>query len=239
VGDDAMMMKVAFFLLLLVNLTFFAWQSRHAEVTAPVSVEHAMVPRDVAPLRLVAERSAAGRGVSTSVTEPDGKNGLAPVLPGSVGDSCFVLGPLRDAGEIKRIVEELRTRGGNVTRRMTERREPSGYWVYLAPFESQQLAKDMLKELEGKGLNDLFIMGRGPMRNAISLGLFQRHSTAKERAQQLRALGYVPVTEVQYETSTEYLVDIVVPGSNSTVMSAVLEFASSLNSVEFMPRECD
>ena len=70
---------------------------------------------------------------------------------------------------------------------------PSSYLVYLPPASSLGEAQRRVAALRQAGVDDVFLMPEGPLRLGISLGLFTREAGARERASQVRGLGYDPL----------------------------------------------
>lgn len=81
---------------------------------------------------------------------------------------------------------------------------PAGtsYRVYLAPLESAEAAHRKLAELQAKGV-DSYIMRKGSLTNAISLGMYTRENLANEQVARISAMGLEPVKEVIERTQIE------------------------------------
>ena len=76
-------------------------------------------------------------------------------------------------------------------RQMTQRRSEStsAFWVYVPPLPSRLAAERRVEELKALGLKDYFILGDGPQRNAISLGVFKSGDTANKFLASVRTQG--------------------------------------------------
>ena len=76
--------------------------------------------------------------------------------------------------------------------RLTQRKadETIGWWVYIPPLASRQVANQKSAELKSLGVDDYFIVSEDPKwRNAIQFGLFKTEEAARSRLDGLRAKG--------------------------------------------------
>jgi hypothetical protein len=53
-----------------------------------------------------------------------------------------------------------------------------GWWVFIPPLNSRIEASKKIAELEGLGVREHYIVESGPMRNAVSLGMFSTEDAA-------------------------------------------------------------
>ena len=64
------------------------------------------------------------------------------------------------------------------------------WWVFIGPRGTRQDAQKKAAELKGLGVDDYFILqDEGPMRFALSLGVFKTEAAAANRLEALRAKG--------------------------------------------------
>ncbi len=152
--------------------------------------------------------------------------------------ACFTLGPFAEVKSASRSSAALKTWGVIVTPRKSSQRTPKGYWVYLPASKSYQAAKRKVQTLQKKGLKDLFIMGKGSHRNAISLGLFKRKNTADERFQQVKKLGLKAVLETQYRVSQQIWLDLTVTDGKTATVAAITEIADAQQQASLSQRKC-
>jgi hypothetical protein len=217
--------------LLLANAGYFAWKFHFAAQFMPEQPSSVApsLPQNVAPLVLLAERpDLLARNV------PPNNRVIAP----TASRQCYEIGPVAEAEIAATLQAELEKSGIAVEQRLSERRDAEGYWVYLPPSPSQREAQEKLRELQEKGLGDLFVMERGEQRNAISLGLFERLNSARSRMDDLRKLGYQPQMEIQYQTRAEYLIDTEIPAGNADLHKRLDDFVQSQNGLAYRSREC-
>lgn len=190
-------MKVLFLILLLLNLGLLAWhywiapqpeQPRALNSGAPrlrlwqPSANPTPASRAAAPMQApaVASRQPAATAEIVSLRS----TGAAP--------NCAEFGPFDDPDAASRAAAALKAHGIAVT--VATRTEPvqSGYWVYFPPFPTYDAAKAMEAKLRRRGVKDIFIVGDGEQRNAISLGVFSDSARAARRRDALLKLGFKP-----------------------------------------------
>lgn len=160
-----------------------------------------------------------GRGEPRVKPVPPKQPAPPPVM------ACFTLGPFKDESDAGQMYKSLRRLGVTVEQRLVERRIPRGYWVYLPPQKSYSAARQKVRELEKMGLDDLYIMGKGEMKNAISLGLFTRKSTATERFNQVRRLDSSTVMKRQYRTIKEKWLDLRIDSGRTDAIADIAALA--------------
>ena len=194
-------------LLLGANALFLAWQlHERAQPPAPLllpTVSNAaeinrllllseLEPGELrvrAPVRGDATAGAAGAGASVS------EAGTNPPL---ASRTCFSIGPVQPGDEVARMAEWLEAQGASVALRADERRELALYWVFFPAFETREAAQARTREMLEKGIGDIFIIKRGDMANAISLGVYSRKLSLERRLTELRRLGYEPGVVPRY-----------------------------------------
>ncbi len=67
---------------------------------------------------------------------------------------------------------------------------PTGWWVYVPPLKTRQLAERKVVELARLGVKDTYIVQeRGEWENAISLGVFRGEEGARRFVEALKARG--------------------------------------------------
>lgn len=153
--------------------------------------------------------------------------------------ACFTLGPFDQLAQTGRAEKAISVLGLNFNRRQESRRTPKGYWVYLPASVSYRSAQRKVKEMQKKGLKDLFIMGKGSHKNAISLGLFKSKGAADERFQKVRGMGLKAILEIQYRTTKQVWLDISVPGNQTATVANVTELAETFPKASLTQRKCN
>ncbi|HEC20255.1 MAG TPA: SPOR domain-containing protein, partial [Gammaproteobacteria bacterium] len=250
------MIRILFVFFLLLNAAYFYLQFDAADAPASSSIlKEPPLPAGVGRLVLLRER---GLGISKSPlptarpesppvqnvkskppkvvanvpAAPSREPPAAPPVAKTREPACFTLGPFTKESIMQRTAKALLAWNVEVRQRDVTRRIPKGYWVYLPPSKSYQAAKRKVEALRKKGLTDLFIMGKGSRKNAISLGLFKRKSTAEERFQQVKKLGLKAVLETQYRRRKQHWLDMKVADGKIATVAAITEIADGLPQAE-------
>lgn len=188
-------MRALFLLLVAANLAFFAWTTHLAPPEA--GRDPAPLARQIDPQRLpvVAAGSEDSPKAQTRAPQPDAA-------------ACVEWGGFAPA-ETARAAEALAPLA--LGERLTERRsaETAGWWVFVPQQGSRQAAQKKAAELKALGVDDYFIVQEeGPLRWAVSLGVFSSEEAARSRLESLRARGVrsalvgareTPVQKVWYQ----------------------------------------
>ncbi|GMQ75856.1 MAG: SPOR domain-containing protein [Gammaproteobacteria bacterium] len=225
-------MKWVILSLVLINVAFFGWQlSRDQEAVvvgepAPPATKAAMVNR----LLLVSELD---RGVlrqrrnvpsSRPTSPPEQRSSAevaekhadtasvsrenAPAVPRESDIECYTVGPLQNEDDISALSAWFSAQGSRATLRSDERREVVSTWVFLPPLESREAADDRMREMQAANIDDIYVIPRGDMANAVSLGLFSQKETLARRVAQLEDRGFTPSVLPRYRTVTASWFDV-------------------------------
>ena len=243
-------MKILFMFFALLNVAFFTWQADIFNLRAPASQTKKMqVDESVPQLALLGEitKDKSSEPDLKSETRPESKPEVQvakanprPSSNSSTGKPiCYALGPFDGLPQAKNISEKLQDLGAFTLERPVATETPMGYWVYLPSYKSWKDAKDKVIKLEKKGLKDMFIVGRGAMKNAVSLGLYKNEEGAEERVKQLKKIGETPKIQTQYKQLDQYWIDIDVEPGKDQVVATIEKIAQSLTVLELNTRKCD
>jgi len=75
-----------------------------------------------------------------------------------------------------------------------------------------------VKQLREKGVEDFWLFRKGPMKNAISPGLFVKQYRAEKLTHQLQKKGIAVKTEVRYKPIKQWLVT---PDNSDCINTAI------------------
>lgn len=256
-------MRVVFLFFLLVNAAYFYTQSDFfKEEKAPAILKKQTLPKGVDQLTLLRERGLGVTASETTANESTSETSPNAEKPGESDDqnvesqpevegektipdvsepsemACFTLGPFTQASTAGRTAEAISALGVTVNRRQTTERRPRGYWVYLPAFKTYSAARKRVEELQKKGLKDMFIMGKGEHKNAVSLGLFKRKSAADERYEQVKKMGLSVEIETQYRVTKLAWLDMEVPGDQASTIAAINEMVEQMPKTSIAKRQC-
>ena len=191
-------MRIAFFLLLLANLAFFAWTYLGAGRASdePQLIEQQLNPHEIRLLsseevsKLAAERAKQAAERPKTPPKP-------PVA------ACLELGGFSpsDVAQVQKALEPL-----GLGARLAQRRadEIASYWVFIPPLRSRQSANLKAVELRKLGVDDFFVVQEDPkLRYAISLGVFKTEDAANSRLAELQKKGVRTARVGSRETSVQ------------------------------------
>lgn len=163
-------MRTVLVLLLLANLTFFAYTRLDAGSGEGVRLQQQVQPDKV---RLLTPQQVAA---------------LGPSKVAALADVCAEFGPLSET-ERARALGELQA--FNLGALLSQRRVElaNAYWVSLAGFVGRPAAERRQSELRTLGIGEATIVDTGGGRYALSLGVFRSDEAAKQYADALAERG--------------------------------------------------
>jgi len=164
-------MRAVVILLLLANLTFFAY----TRLDATSDGEAARLVEQVQPekIRLLTPQQVAA---------------LGPAKVAALADVCLDWGPLGDADRARALADlEPLALGKLLTQRRIE--TTMAFWVYLPPAPNRAEADRRAADLRARGVGDALVVDSGPQRYAVALGSFHAEDIAKARLADLVKLG--------------------------------------------------
>ena len=188
-------MKLAFLLLVLVNVALFAWQHGVFGRFAESGREPERIARQVEPerIRVLSEREvqvlrerAVAQSRAAAAAAPPAASGAALDL--SVAQSCVEFGDFigPDLARVETALLKLGL-GSRQSARTVE--APGWYLVYLPPFKTRAEADRAVADLKKSGVKDLLVFADGPLRLGVSLGSFRDPELAKAHVASLVKLG--------------------------------------------------
>ncbi len=160
-----------------------------------------------------------------------------PEPPPPIVMACFTLGPFKDEADAGGMYKALLALDIRAEQRLSERRVLKGYWVFLPPLKSYADARRKVQALQEKGLDDMYIMGKGEVANAISLGLFSRKSTATERFNQVRRMDPATMMQPRYRDVKEKWLDLTVDSAQTEKIAGITALADRQPGVELIQRK--
>lgn len=176
-------MKLAFLLLVLVNVALFAWQQGVFGRYGDGGRELERVARQVEPERI---RVLTEKEVQTLRERAKQASGA---LEGNAAQACVEFGDF-SPGEAVRAEKALAALGAVVKVSSAPVEAPGWYMVYLPPFKTLAEAERRADELRKIGIKDMFVMNESSaMKFAISLGSFRDPNAAKAHLAALEKTG--------------------------------------------------
>ena len=176
-------MKALVFLLVLVNLLFYAFSAGY--FGRPENPDAGRLEQQVQAerMRIVSRGEAPAK--SAAVVDEAKRDSPSPKSDAI----CLHWEHLNktDADRLQALLTD-KFAEFNVQRR-AEATEGGGWWVSIPPLPGKAEADKKAGELRRLGITDYFVLQEGPNRFAISLGIFSSEKGAQERLAELTAIG--------------------------------------------------
>jgi hypothetical protein len=169
-------MKLAFLLLVLINLALFAWQQGVFGRYAESGREPERIARQIEADRFRVLSEAEVKTLRERAT-PAPRAAGAP-LDMTTAQACVEFGDFT-AADMSRVETALVKLGlgARQTARVSE--VAGGYFVYLPPFKTRAEADKRLEELRKLGVRDITVIADGPLRLGLGLGSFRDAEAAR------------------------------------------------------------
>jgi hypothetical protein len=175
--------RAALFILIALNLAFFAW----SRWLVPDEAQLPVSPKVDAPrLQLAQDSMPASAGNGTCVTVgPFGSGELAARARQTLSDSGYPSRPR----------EETTT-------------ELEGFWVYLEAPSTAAAERRLLDRLKRGGIEDAVAVGEPGSARRISLGIFSDEVRAAAQSERVARLQLLPQIEAREKTGTAIWLDL-------------------------------
>lgn len=120
---------------------------------------------------------------------------------------CTWVGPFAEQAAAQTFIERIAALDVMSALKKQELTAGDGYQVYLAPLKTRTAAKILLMELQQKKI-DSYIISKGELENAISLGIYSDLTLAQKRLTDINAMGYEPLLKSYKHTLPQYWVSV-------------------------------
>jgi hypothetical protein len=199
-------MRAIVLFLVFLNLAFFYWASEFDSTQLVLQA-----PNDVSgykPIKLLTELEQEIELSSNELSVKAEQISLETATKENIKpQKCFSLGPFDSNEKSDNVYDTLFVAGIQSKQRKVNQRQPKSYWVYLPVHESLAEAKKVVNFLEQNNVDEFYIWLEEPQENAVSLGLFKKLSTARDKIAEIKKLDLEPEIEVRFEEFSEYWVD--------------------------------
>ena len=109
---------------------------------------------------------------------------------------CYSVGPFKDENDAKFLGIRAEALGFESAMRSLATGGSIEHWVHIPPLSSRQQSLQLLRELQGRGV-DSYIITQGELAEGISLGLFRNKQSAASLTAKMQGLDYdVVIKEV-------------------------------------------
>lgn len=176
-------MKLAFLLLILVNILLFAWQQGVFGRYVESGREPERVARQIEPERIRVLTEGEVQTLRERARQSTGPLDL------TVAQACLEFGDFGpgEAARAEHALAALATSSRPTARAIDA---PGWFIVYLPPYKTSMEAERRAGELRKLGITDLLVLTENsPMKFGISLGSFREPEGAKARLAELEKLG--------------------------------------------------
>lgn len=199
-------MRTIILFLILANVAFFYWASQYQ--SNEIIFDQPKTLPGLKPIKLLSELSQKPKLQTTSESLVGEQVSLASESEElSIHKKCFSLGPFAEEQDSNNVYDRLFGSGIQAKQRTVNERRPKSYWVYLPAHKSQQDAENTVEFLKENGIEEFYIWLDPPQKYAVSLGLFKKLDTARDKLVQVEKLDLKPEMEVRFNEFTEYWVD--------------------------------
>lgn len=129
-----------------------------------------------------------------------------PDTASAADGACVSVGAFRNPRDLDDAQAWLRSRGAKIVDVSHETSETiENYRVYLPPFENRNSATEKMREMQRRGVRDIAVIQKGPLKNAVSLGIYAERGNLERRLARLDRLGYSVVWEPNATAVEEHL----------------------------------
>lgn len=172
-------MRLLVFILILVNLMFFAWTQGLLGSAADPDALRMSQQLQADRVRIVGRDDPPGEPAAAKAAKTEKRE----------TDACVQLSelPLADLGRVESLVKE---KGAGLRIERGETAAAGAYWVFIPPLANKAEAERKAGELKRLKVPEFFVMQEpAAYRFAISLGLFSSREAAEARLEELRGKG--------------------------------------------------
>lgn len=230
--------------LLISNIAYFAWEFIHADNAGrPLAAESTLEPLAGKKLVLLTERlpaqtSSAPPPAPIVVVEPTPVHRPVDSVEVKKQSMCVSVGPYEVETDGKTLIKNLSVEGYQARLESLELSRDVQFWVLLPPAKSRKEAMAALRNLQAKRI-DSYLISSGEMKNAISLGLFNKEQSARGVLASVREAGFPAELLEKERVQSEFWVRIpsgqalenlqktletlVVPGGSVKISNAACE----------------
>jgi hypothetical protein len=191
-------LRAILLLLVCMNLGVASWWLMHHE--APRKQLPAN-ERGVATLKLLSETETppSAQAVDELNAAPD---------PLDAARFCLSLGPFQTPADLRHAMNLLMPLVSRIQFRELPATAIRGYRVFLPAAGSREQALKTARALAAQGITDYYVVTAGDQQDTVSLGVFRDLANAKQRHDQITALGYTAVMEPRTEDVPQWWIDI-------------------------------
>ena len=139
------------------------------------------------------------------------------MTPQSPAPRCWRLSSFDTQQEAEAVAAQLPAGVKKLRVEPVSQRQPSGYYyVLLPPLPDRAAALRLERRLKEKGIKDSWVFSKGPLRNAISLGLYSSEVNARRHQKEIEAKGFEPELRPRFRTHKKFALLLTGPANEAT-----------------------
>lgn len=174
-------MKALFWLLILFNLSLFAYFNSAYILPSKLQLQRAEIHPEKITIVSLSE-------IAALLNKADGTLMPTTAIVGPTINTCHEWGVFSDAN-LANAQSAITALNLNATVKEQSSPQPKRFWVYRPPLKSNQEAMQKVAEIKALGIEDLFIVQEAKWKNAISFGIFEDERLALKLVNELKAKG--------------------------------------------------
>lgn len=238
-------MKALVWILLLVNVLFFAAMKWGGMLTADEQAVQAQPPLHEEKIGLLGapqDKPAAALPASAPVAVPAPAPAPAPVevpvpLAAMPAASCVEWGEFSGT-DLARATSALAALqlGDKLSQREVE--YAIGYWVYIPPQKDKASVNRKIAQLKARGVEEYFVVSEAPWINAISLGVFRTREAAQHFLDELQRTKGVRSAQIGERASKLKATIFVLKGLEAATATRLAEMQKDFAGSELKDIAC-
>ena len=122
--------------------------------------------------------------------------------------SCVMVDGIEDRDAVDTVVSWLEGHGArNIETGNREAQEITSYQIYVPPLPGRGEAKATAARMKESGIDDLYVIGSGELKNGISLGIYVTESASGRHMAKIRDMGYDARRRPRFDTRAVFHVE--------------------------------
>jgi len=213
-------MRVVAVLLLLANLTLFAY----TRLDRAGSGESVRLAEQVQPDKI-------------RILTPQQVASLGPAKVAALADVCLEWGPFNDAERTRALADlEPAGLGRLLTQKRTE--NTTAFWVFVPRTSNRSTIDRRLAELTAAGIDNVTLVDTGPQRYTITLGAYRTEQDAGARVAELKARG-VADAQLGLRQQTAVVTHLVIRDPSAPIVARLRSLQQNYAGTDIRIGACD
>ncbi|MEM7612307.1 MAG: hypothetical protein AAF270_11540 [Pseudomonadota bacterium] len=200
-------MRNLFFVLIVANVLYFAWQNwvRDGQQEGVVVVDRESLGEPLPVVRDDAPRDTQTQDIAAVDNEPAR---VAKAVIATLGRTCLSVGPFTEVDEATAELKALKANGVEVAQRAAQGSVFIGHWVYVDNIPTRSQARGLLNRLQTGGIKEAYLIAGNRGEDVISLGIFSGREGAERTELQAKSIGVEAQMDNRYRQATVFWLDV-------------------------------